>query len=59
MYDAWLYGFLGLGAYWVGHDTQMILKDFHKGQKDVLMHSVNMFLNMQIIFERLLMIMKR
>jgi len=51
-----LYGGLGLFTLYIAYDTQVMVAEYEMGQDDHLRHAINLFINFQAIFTRLLMI---
>ena len=51
-----LYGGLVLFTAFTAYDTHMVLEDYKQGNRDVLAHATNFFINFMAIFRRLLFI---
>jgi FtsH-binding integral membrane protein len=56
LHNVYLYGGLMLGSAFVAYDTQRIIQDYKDGNEDVPMAVANMFINLKMIFTRLLWI---
>lgn len=51
-----LYGGLVLFTAFTAYDTHTVLEDYKQGNRDVLAHATNFFINFMAIFRRLLFI---
>jgi len=51
-----LYGGLGIFSLYIAYDTQMMIADYEMGNKDKIMAATNMFINLKIIFQQMIMI---
>lgn len=56
LHNVYLYGGLMLGTAFVSYDTQRMIEDYKEGNEDVPMAVANMFINLKMIFTRLLFI---
>merc|ERR1712146_214424 len=45
LHSVMLYGGLALFTAFTAYDTQMILNDYKEGQRDVVQHSIGLFIN--------------
>lgn len=56
LHSVYMYGGLMLGTAWISYDTQRMIQDYKDGNEDVPTSVVNMFINLKMIFTRLLFI---
>lgn len=54
--SVWLYGGIGLFSLFIAYDTQTIINDYEEGQRDPLVHAMNMFINLRALFTHFLTI---
>lgn len=57
LHNIMLYGGLGLFTIYIAYDTQTMVAEYEMGEDDHLRHAINLFINFQAIFTRLLMIL--
>lgn len=57
LHNVMLYGGLGLFTLYIAYDTQTMVAEYEMGEDDHLRHAINLFINFQAIFTRLLMIL--
>lgn len=57
LHNVMLYGGLGLFTLYIAYDTQTMVAEYESGEDDHLRHAINLFINFQAIFTRLLMIL--
>ncbi|KAJ1618694.1 inhibitor of apoptosis-promoting Bax1-domain-containing protein [Pavlovales sp. CCMP2436] len=56
LHNVMLYGGLALFTLYIAYDTQTMVADYEAGDDDHLRHAINLFINFQAIFTRLLVL---